>query len=54
MFWGAFLYDWKSPCHIWKSETVAEKEALKRELKAINNVIKPELYKAWELNTGIR
>ena len=46
MFWGAFLYDRKSPCHIWKPETAAEKEASKRELKAINDAIKPELHKA--------
>ena len=54
MFWGAFLYNWKSPCYIQKPETTAEKEALKRKLKVINDAIKPELYKAWELNTSMR
>jgi len=54
MFWGAFLYDRKAPCHIWRPETAAEKEALKRELKAINEAIEPELRQAWELNTGMR
>jgi len=54
MFWGAFSYDRKSPCHIWKPETAAEKKASKRELEAINEVIEPELRKAWQLNTGMR
>ena len=54
MFWGAFLYNWKAPCHIWRPETAAEKEALKRELKAINDVIEPKLRQAQGLNTGIQ
>ena len=53
IFQGAFLYDRKAPCHIQRLETIVEKEALKRELKAINGAIKPELRQAQELNTGI-
>ena len=33
---------------------MAEKEALRRKLKAINEAIKLELRQAWELNTGMR
>ena len=54
MFWGAFLYNWKAPYYIQRLETVAEKEALKCELKAINNIIKPELRQTQGLNTSIQ
>jgi len=53
MFLGTLSYDRKAPCHIWRLETIAEKEALKRELKAINEAIELELRRAWQLNTGI-
>ena len=54
MFWGAFSYDRKSPCLIWRPETAAEKKASKIELQKINEAIEPELREAWELTTGIR
>ena len=54
MFWGAFSYDRKAPCHIWRPETAREKKASKIELQKINEAIEPELRAAWQLTTGMR
>jgi hypothetical protein len=54
MFWGAFSYDRKAPCHIWRPETAAEKKASTIEVQKINEAIEPELRQAWELTTGMQ
>jgi len=54
MFWNAFSYDRKAPCHIWRPETAREKKASEIELQKINEAIEPELRDAWELTTGMR
>ena len=54
MFQGAFSYDRKSPCLIWRPETAKEKKASKLELQKINEVIEPELREVWEITTSIR
>jgi hypothetical protein len=50
MFWGCFLYDKKGPCYIWKSETVQEKRAAKKEIDKLNKEMEPVLKAEWELN----
>ena len=54
MFWGSFSYDKKGPCHIWKPETLKEKEAAKKELSAINALKEPQAKADWELRTALR
>ena len=54
IFQGAFLYNQKAPYYVQRLETIIKKEALKRKLKAINEVIKLELRQAQELNTSMR
>jgi hypothetical protein len=54
MFWGCFSYDKKGPCHVWKSETVAEKRAAQKEIDVMNAANEP-LFKAdWELETAMK
>ena len=36
MFWGAFSYDKKGPCHIWTPKTAQEKRAAEAELEEMN------------------
>lgn len=36
MFQGSFLYNYKSPYHIWEEETIIEKEFSKTEIKRLN------------------
>jgi len=50
MFWGCFSYDKKGPCHIWKAETKAEKQAADIHLKELNRHIEPTAKAEWELN----
>ena len=54
MFWNAFSYDRKAPCHIWRPETAREKKASEIELQKINEVIESELHNIWELTTGMQ
>ncbi len=54
MFRGAFSYDRKAPCHIWRPKTTLEKKASKVELQKINEAIESELRVAWQLTTGMR
>lgn len=46
MFWGAFSYDRKSPCLIWKPKTPTEQAESKKELQLINKAIESELQEA--------
>jgi hypothetical protein len=54
MFWGAFSYYIKGPCHIWKDETAAEKKAAKRDLEERNTLVEEANRRMWELETGMR
>ena len=54
MFWGCFTYYFKGPCHIWKSETVAQKKVATKELNLVNTAIEPECKAQWELDTMMR
>lgn len=49
MFWGAFTYDQKGPCHIWEDKTAAEKKYAIQELKRINGLREEDDWAAWEL-----
>jgi transposase len=54
MFWGCFSYDKKGPCHIWRSESAAEKRAADTDLKAKNAEIEAHNKERWELETAMR
>jgi hypothetical protein len=41
VFWGCFSYDSKGPCHIWKRQTVAQKEKDDADLTEINALLEP-------------
>lgn len=53
MFWGCFSYDRKGPCHCWVPETAAEIAAADKEIAKLNEALKPEARRAWELETGM-
>ncbi|KAH9205215.1 hypothetical protein DL95DRAFT_233002, partial [Leptodontidium sp. 2 PMI_412] len=48
MFWGAFSYDKKGPCHIWKSETAAEARAGVIDINARNAAREATDKAVWE------
>ncbi len=48
MFWGAFLYDMKGPCHIWTGESAKEKNNKKFDLEGRNNLRESADKAAWE------
>lgn len=54
MFWGCFSWDKKGPCHIWKSETAAEKKAAQKEIDKINKEEEPKCKQEWELEACMR
>ena len=54
MFWGAFSYDKKGPCHIWRPETAQEKKTAEKELAEMNTAREPEFRQKWELVSGMR
>jgi hypothetical protein len=54
MFWAAFSYDKKGPCHCWKPETVKEKEDAEAVLKELNRILEPAMKTQWELTSGVR
>jgi len=54
IFWGCFTWDRKGPCHIWSTETKAERDTSDLELEALNAIQEPELKKEWELHSGIK
>ena len=43
IFWGAFSYDKKGPCHCWAPETAAEKKASIKAIEKINKELEPLL-----------
>ena len=53
MFWAAFSYDKKGPCHIWDDETPEEKLACKIDLDTRNAARLDDDKAMWELNSGV-
>ncbi len=43
MFWAAFSWDWKGPCHCWDREIVSEKKEAVTKIAAINAAIEPKV-----------
>ena len=54
MFWGCFSYDFKGPCHIWRTQTVAQRKKDDTELAELNATLEPTTKAEWELLTGLR
>ncbi|KAL6352059.1 hypothetical protein LRP88_14872 [Fusarium phalaenopsidis] len=54
MFWAAFSYDKKGPCHCWGPETAKERKESDLRLKEINQELEPIMKEEWELTTGVR
>jgi len=48
MFWGAFSFDKKGPCHVWEKETTEEKRERKADLEARNSLIEKANKQKWE------
>jgi hypothetical protein len=48
MFWGAFSYHSKGPCHIWEPETPQDKAEALKVIEELNADIEPECGAAWE------
>ncbi|KAL5610520.1 hypothetical protein FOBRF1_006637 [Fusarium oxysporum] len=54
MFWAAFSYDKKGPCHCWSPETLKEKKEADEALKILNAELEPKKKEEWEIETGVR
>ena len=54
MFWGCFSYDRKGPCHIWKTQTVAQRKKDNLELARLNEQLEEAAKAEWEISTGVR
>jgi transposase len=54
MFWECFSYDWKGPCHCWKSKTKEEKAEVKVWLDEMNAALKISERENWELINDMR
>ena len=54
MFWGAFTYDYKGPCHVWKTETAAEKRSALIDLQKRNDEMEAAAKEEWELTTALQ
>ncbi|CAG7566038.1 unnamed protein product [Fusarium equiseti] len=54
MFWAAFSYNKKGPCHCWMPETPREKQEATVMIDAINAEIEPLMKEQWELTNGVR
>ena len=52
MFWSFFSYDKKKSCHIWKSETAAEKKKAEKKIAELNKELKPIMHEEWKLITA--
>jgi len=49
MFWGSFSYNIKGLYYYWEPEIVKEKEAVKEEIKRLNEKLELLIKKEWEL-----
>ena len=54
MFWGAFSYDLKGPCHCWTPETAQERAIAAKAIEKLNDELEPVMKEQWELQSGIR
>lgn len=54
MFWAAFSYDKKGPCHCWTPETAKEKKEAAVAIDAINAALEPVMKEKWEIENGMR
>ena len=54
MFWGCFSYNFKGPCHIWATETAAEKRAAEEELAKRNIALELDAKALWEITKDMR
>ena len=54
MFWAAFTYDHKGPCHIWSKETAAAKKASEAHIAQLNADLEPAAKAEWEISTAMR
>jgi hypothetical protein len=54
MFWGAFSYDKKGPCHCWGPETAAEKKEAEKIINKMNEDLEAVMREEWEISNGIR
>lgn len=54
MFWAAFSYDKKGPCHCWAPETAKEKKAAAEEVEKMNEELEPLMRSEWEISNGMR
>ena len=54
MFGGCFSYDFKGPCHVWETETAAEKRKAENDLNHRNEELEEDARLEWELSTGFR
>jgi hypothetical protein len=48
MFWGAFSFNKKGPCHVWEKETAEKKKERKANLDARNSLIEKANKQKWE------
>jgi len=48
MFWGCFTYDKKGPCHVWKKQSAADKQAMNDDLDARNKRIEVANRRKWQ------
>lgn len=53
MFWGAFSWDHKAPCHIYKKETAQQKKEADEAIKLLNKQYEPIKRLEWELSTEV-
>lgn len=54
MFWAAFSYDKKGPCHCWSPETAKEKKEATAIIDKMNEELEPLMREEWELSNGMR
>jgi transposase len=52
MFWGAFSYDHKGPCHIYKTETTTQRAASLKTIAEMNIQREPYCRERWELKNA--
>jgi hypothetical protein len=48
MFWEAFSFNKKGPCHVWEKETAEEKRERKANLDTRNSLIEKANKQKWE------
>lgn len=53
MFWGCFSYDKKGPCHIFGTETAAQKKSANEAIERLNEELEPIMKAQWQLNSGL-